>query len=67
MHRLLVGGPRTQSRRCRSRDGTVQSIQTKKRAERVGYGSASTFSVAFTRTVGVPPSLYGRAGSAVSL
>ena len=30
-------------------------------AERVGYSSASTFSVAFTRTVGVPPSTYAGA------
>lgn len=30
-------------------------------AEKVGYGSASAFSVAFTRHVGVPPSLYTRA------
>lgn len=29
-------------------------------AERVGYSSASTFSVAFTRHVGVPPSRYAR-------
>lgn len=29
-------------------------------AQRVGYGSASTFSVAFTRHVGVPPSQYAR-------
>lgn len=29
-------------------------------ARRVGYGSASTFSVAFTRHVGTPPSLYAR-------
>jgi len=29
-------------------------------AERVGYSSASTFSIAFTRHVGVPPSTYGK-------
>jgi AraC-like DNA-binding protein len=29
-------------------------------AQRVGYGSASTFSVAFTRYVGCPPSAYAR-------
>jgi len=33
-------------------------------AERVGYSSASTFSVAFTRHVGVPPARYGREQSA---
>ncbi len=29
-------------------------------AERVGYSSASTFSVAFTRHVGCPPARYAR-------
>ena len=32
-------------------------------AERVGYSSASTFSVAFTRYVGLPPTHYARAQS----
>jgi transcriptional regulator GlxA family with amidase domain len=33
-------------------------------AQRVGYGSASTFSVAFTRHVGRPPTHYAREGHA---
>jgi AraC-like DNA-binding protein len=32
-------------------------------AERVGYSSANTFSVAFTRHVGLAPSLYGRSAT----
>jgi AraC-like DNA-binding protein len=39
----------------RARDVPVAEI-----ARNVGYGSASTFSVAFTRHVGVPPSIYAR-------
>ena len=39
----------------RRREGGMKQI-----AERVGYGSASAFSVAFTRFVGVPPTQYAR-------
>ncbi|MBK1838520.1 AraC family transcriptional regulator [Azospirillum sp. YIM B02556] len=39
----------------RRRDGGIAAV-----AERVGYSSASTFSVAFTRHVGVPPTVYAR-------
>jgi len=35
-------------------------------AQRVGYSSASTFSVAFARHVGLPPSRYVRAGGVVA-
>lgn len=40
----------------RARDMGMEDV-----AERVGYGSASTFSVAFARHVGVPPARYARA------
>lgn len=39
----------------RNKEGKVAEV-----AERVGYSSASTFSVAFTRYVGVPPTRYAR-------
>lgn len=39
----------------RNKEGNVSEV-----AERVGYSSASTFSVAFTRHVGVPPTRYAR-------
>ena len=39
----------------RHKDGSIAEI-----AERVGYSSASTFSVAFARHVGVPPARYVR-------
>jgi AraC-like DNA-binding protein len=45
----------------RGRQGGVAEI-----AKRVGYSSASTFCVAFTRTVGVPPSIYAGSGNLVS-
>jgi AraC-like DNA-binding protein len=39
----------------RRADGGIKDV-----AERVGYGSASAFSVAFTRFVGMPPAHYAR-------
>lgn len=39
----------------RRREGGIKEI-----AERVGYGSASAFSFAFTRFVGMPPTRYAR-------
>jgi AraC-like DNA-binding protein len=36
-------------------------------AERVGYSSASTFSVAFARHVGQPPTQYARAHAAMDV
>lgn len=39
----------------RRRDGGMKEI-----AKRIGYGSASAFSVAFSRFVGIPPSQYGQ-------
>lgn len=41
----------------RSRDIALDEV-----AGRVGYGSASTFSIAFSRHVGLPPGRYARAG-----
>jgi AraC-like DNA-binding protein len=38
-----------------------QSLSIQQVAERVGYGSASTFSTAFSRAVGLAPGRYGRA------
>ena len=45
----------------RRREGRVSDI-----AERVGYSSASTFSVAFTRHVGRPPTQYAREQAAAA-
>jgi AraC-like DNA-binding protein len=42
----------------RQRQGNVAEV-----AERVGYGSASAFSVAFTRHVGLPPAQFARQGA----
>jgi len=40
-----------------------QNVSVAEVAERVGYGSASTFSTAFSRRVGQPPGRYARAAS----
>jgi AraC-like DNA-binding protein len=44
----------------RGRDGSISEI-----AQRVGYGSVSAFSVAFTRYTGIAPGRYAREGIAV--
>lgn len=49
-----------------ARDLLRQSVGIAEVAERVGYASASTFSTAFSRHVGEPPSAYARASLAVS-
>jgi AraC-like DNA-binding protein len=41
-----------------------KDVATAEIAQRVGYGSASAFSVAFTRHVGKPPGAYSREGTA---
>ena len=46
----------------RRRDGGIKEI-----ARRVGYGSASAFSVAFSKFTGSPPSQYGRADQTTSV
>lgn len=55
MHYLLDWRMALAKDLLRRRTGTVAEV-----AERVGYSSASTFSVAFTRHVGLAPSEYAR-------
>lgn len=38
-----------------------QTLSVSEVAERVGYSSASTLTIAFTRYVGIPPGRYARA------
>jgi AraC-like DNA-binding protein len=59
MEYLLAWRMALAKRLLRKQEQSVEQI-----AERVGYGSASTFSTAFARYVGLPPSRYGRMGQA---
>ena len=43
-----------------------QKVATAKIAERVGYGSVSAFSTAFSRYAGMSPGAYSRGDTAVS-
>ncbi len=54
----VVGWRMTLAKNLLRRD----KITVAEAAERVGYGSASAFSTAFARRVGIPPALYARAG-----
>ncbi len=59
----LLGWRIALAKRMLSRDGaTVADV-----AERVGYGSASAFSVAFTRHVGQPPAHFARRDRSAAL
>jgi AraC-like DNA-binding protein len=44
----------------RQRPGATRPLTVAEVAEQVGYSSASTFSVAFTRHVGLPPTHHAR-------
>ena len=59
MEYLLTWRMALAKRLLRSRELAIAHV-----AARVGYGSASTFSTAFTRHVGVPPMRYARGGLA---
>ncbi len=56
MDYLLAWRMALAKRMLRARDSAIADI-----AERVGYSSVSTFGVAFTRHVGMPPGRYARA------
>jgi len=49
--------------RAASTSGPQPGLERGEVAERVGYGSASTFSTAFSRHMGRPPGRYAREGS----
>ena len=58
MEYLLTWRMALAKRLLRTRELAIEDV-----AKRVGYGSASTFSTAFTRHVGMPPGRYGRVGA----
>ncbi len=58
MDYLLAWRMAIAKRLLRQREGNIAEV-----AERVGYSSASTFSVAFNRHVGLPPGQYARAAA----
>jgi AraC-like DNA-binding protein len=55
MEYLLAWRMALAKKRLRERESAIEEI-----AESVGYSSASTFTVAFTRHVGIPPGRYAR-------
>ena len=59
MEYLLAWRMALARRLLRGREMAVEQV-----AEKVGYGSASAFAVAFARHVGVPPARYARSGAA---
>ena len=59
MEYLLAWRMALAKRLLRSREFAIPQV-----ADRVGYGSASTFSTAFARYVGMPPARYARDGTA---
>jgi AraC-like DNA-binding protein len=58
MEYLLAWRMALARRLLRTREFAIEQVAT-----RVGYGSSSTFSTAFTRHVGIPPARYARAGA----
>ena len=59
MEYLLIWRMALAKRLLRTRELAIEHV-----ASQVGYGSASTFSTAFTRHVGMPPTRYAKAKSA---
>jgi AraC-like DNA-binding protein len=60
MEYLLAWRMALAKRLLRTREFAIEHVATQ-----VGYGSASTFSTAFTRHVGIPPARYARVGPVI--